>query len=149
MVFLFFLTNVKFQESKTFCLLFCIHMKMIKPFSSLQIYNHISFAVFKMNIWIYWSESNSWIYFYIVLNNKLKNLLVYKVLLILGRRSSWGLSLKSSNILQHLTLYRKQRFNLYYFTFSFQMDFLWMFHVHLCLKGRSRWREHNILNIND
>jgi hypothetical protein len=25
-------------------------------------------TVFKMKIWIYWSESNSWIYFYIVLN---------------------------------------------------------------------------------
>ena len=29
-----------------------------------------------MKIWIYWSKSNSWIYFYIVLNKNWKNLLV-------------------------------------------------------------------------
>ena len=34
-----------------------------------------------MNIWIYWSKSNSWIYFYIVLK---KNWKIYKVLLVLG-----------------------------------------------------------------
>jgi hypothetical protein len=33
-------------------------------------------AVLEMNIWIYWSESNSWIYFYtsIVLKKKLKKI---------------------------------------------------------------------------
>jgi hypothetical protein len=30
------------------------------------------FAVLEMKIWIFWSESNSWIYFYIVLNKNWK-----------------------------------------------------------------------------
>jgi hypothetical protein len=33
-------------------------------------------AAQKMNIWAYWSKSNFWIYFYIVLNIKPKNVLV-------------------------------------------------------------------------
>ena len=37
-----------------------------------------------MKIWIYWSESNSWINFYIFLN---KNFKIYKVLLVLGWRT--------------------------------------------------------------
>ena len=40
--------------------------------------NLLSNTVLQMKIWIYWSESNSWIYFYIhlVLNKNWKNLLV-------------------------------------------------------------------------
>ena len=34
-------------------------------------------TVFEMKIWNYWSGSNSWIYFYIVLNKNWKNLLVW------------------------------------------------------------------------
>jgi hypothetical protein len=38
---------------------------------------HIAQAVLEMKIWIYWSKSNSWIYFYIVLlKKKLENGLV-------------------------------------------------------------------------
>jgi len=54
-------------------------------------------AAHEMQIWIYWSESNSWIYFYIhfvVLNNKWKNLPVKQGFSGLGpedRCSSWGL----------------------------------------------------------
>ena len=32
----------------------------------------LHFAVLEMKIWIYWSESNSWIYFYILLNKNWK-----------------------------------------------------------------------------
>jgi hypothetical protein len=32
------------------------------------------FSVFEMKIWIDWSESNSWIYFYTVLNIKTENI---------------------------------------------------------------------------
>ena len=44
-------------------------------------------TVLEMKIWIYWSESNSWTYFYIhvVLN---KNWKIYKVLLVFVRRTS-------------------------------------------------------------
>jgi hypothetical protein len=47
-----------------------------------------------MKIWIYWSESNSWIYICIVLNKKKKNYLSEQSFTGLGpkdRWSSWGL----------------------------------------------------------
>ena len=52
-------------------------------------------AVFKMKIWInYWSESNSWIYFYIVLNKNWKIYWSQQSLTGLGtdQCSSWRLT---------------------------------------------------------
>ena len=46
-------------------------------------------AVLEMKIWIYWSESNSWIYFDIVLNKNWYIYLSNKVLLVLGRRTGF------------------------------------------------------------
>jgi hypothetical protein len=43
--------------------------------TSLSVSSHGE-AVLKMKIWIYWSESNSWIYFIYISKSKLKNLLV-------------------------------------------------------------------------
>jgi hypothetical protein len=44
-------------------------------------------TVLKMKIWIYWSKSNSWIYFYIVLNKNWKFTGPNKVLLVVNRRT--------------------------------------------------------------
>jgi len=44
-------------------------------------------AVLKMKIWIYWSEWNSWIYFYIVLKKMKKFTGPNKVLLVLDQRT--------------------------------------------------------------
>ena len=44
-------------------------------------------SVLKMKIWIYWSESNPWIYFYIVLYKNWKFTDPNKVLLVMGRRT--------------------------------------------------------------
>jgi hypothetical protein len=44
-------------------------------------------TVLEMKILIYWSESNSLIYFYIVLNKNWKNLMVQQMLLLLGWRT--------------------------------------------------------------
>ena len=43
-------------------------------------------TVLEMKIWIYWSKSNSWIYFYIVLNKNWKMYWSEQSLLVLGRR---------------------------------------------------------------
>ena len=51
-------------------------------------------SVLEMKNWIYWSESNSWIYFYIVLNKNWKHYWFEQNFTGLGlqdRCSSWGL----------------------------------------------------------
>jgi len=48
-----------------------------------------SITVVEMKIWIYWSESNSWTYFYIVLGKQTEKFTdPNKVLVVLGRRTS-------------------------------------------------------------
>ena len=45
------------------------------------------FSVLEMKIWIYWCESNAWIYFYLVLNKNWKIYWSKQSLLVLSRRT--------------------------------------------------------------
>jgi len=61
-------------------------------------FSNITLSVLKMKIWIYWSESNLWIYFYIVLNKNWKIYWSEQSFTGLGpeyRCSSWGLPFRS------------------------------------------------------
>jgi hypothetical protein len=106
----------------------------------------ISTAVLEMKIWIYWSKSNSWIYFYMVFHKNWKKILVLRntgVLFIHVKFSkiSYTVTLSKVRYIQDSILFRIPFGHVLLYISSFQKHYIicwYIFHYHIYWKIHSK-----------